>query len=369
MEWISRSEWMNRTHWDNTVGQYLLSLAILLGALAILALFRFLLKPRGRRAELTETKFDDLLRDLVSRTRLMLLAIVLFYFATKPLSLPEISVSVIRGAAIIAFLVQIGIWLSAALDFWLQRYRQGKIETDAAAVTTIAAIGFITKLGIWVMLILVGLQNFGFNVTTLIAGLGIGGVAIALALQNILGDLFASLSIVVDKPFVIGDFIIVGNEFMGTVEDIGLRTTRIRSIGGEQIIISNGDLLQSRLRNFKRMQERRLVYAFGVTYGTPADKVEKIPEMVREIIESLDNCRFDRSHFKGFGDSALTFETVVWITQPDFAIMMDIQQRLNLAIMRRFEQEGIEFAFPTRTLHLAGGFESGGFVPAEPSRT
>ncbi|MDX1583031.1 MAG: mechanosensitive ion channel family protein [Thermoanaerobaculia bacterium] len=348
-------EWLNRTFWDNTIAQYLTALGIVVVALLILALFRFLLKPRLGDADETETRWDDLLRDLLSRTRLMLLALVLLFFSLKPLTLPEIATTLIRGIAIIAFLVQIGIWLSAALDFWLARYREGKIETDAAAVTTIAAIGFMAKIGIWVLLVLTALHNFGFNVTALVAGLGIGGVAIALALQNILGDLFASLSIVIDKPFVIGDFIIVGNEFMGTVENIGLRTTRIRSLGGEQLIISNGDLLQSRIRNYKRMEERRVVHSFGVTYDTPSEKIEKIPETVREIIESLDNSRFERSHFKGFGDSSLLFETIFWITQPDFALMMDIQQKLNLELMRRFEAEGISFAFPTRTIHFADG--------------
>lgn len=359
-------EWLNQTFWDNTIAQYLTALGIVAVALIFLAIFRLLLKPRLGKADLTETRWDDLLRALVSRTRLMLLALVLIYFSLNPLTLPVIATKIIRGAAIVAFLVQIGIWLSAALDFWLTRYREGKIETDAAAVTTIAAIGFVAKLGMWVMLVLTALHNFGFNVTTLIAGLGIGGVAVALALQNILGDLFASLSIVIDKPFVIGDFIIVGNDFMGTVENIGLRTTRIRSIGGEQLIISNGDLLQSRIRNYKRMRERRVVHAFGVTYDTPADKIESIPETVKEIIDSLDNTRFDRSHFKGFGDSSLTFETVFWVLQPDFNLMMDLQQKLNLELMRRFEEEGIEFAFPTRTIHIADPAPAGKLVREGP---
>lgn len=352
--WLEQYAWLNNTLWDNTVGQYLTALLIVTLALGALALFRLLLKPRLSSAESTETRFDDIIRELVSHTRLLLLSFVLLFFALKPLTLPDSIQAFIRGAAIVAFLLQVGIWISAAMDFWLQRYREGKIETDAAAVTTVAAVGFVARIGIWAILFLTALDQFGFNVTALVAGLGIGGVAVALALQNILGDLFASLSIVVDKPFVIGDFIIVGGEFMGTVEKIGLRTTRIRSLGGEQIIISNGDLLQSRVRNFKRMQERRAVFQFGVTYDTPVEKIESIPVMVKEVIDSLDNCRFDRSHFKGFGDSALLFETVMWITQPDFNIFMDVQQQLSLEIMRRLESNSIRFAFPTRTLHIEG---------------
>lgn len=355
MKWPEHSfEWLHYSFWDNTVGQYLAALGVVTAALLILAVSRLLLKPRLTTAGTTETRIDDLVRRLVSRTRLMLLGLVLLYFALKPLTLPDVAYGVIRGTAIIAFLIQLGIWISAALDFWLERYREGKIETDAAAVTTVSAVGFVAKIGIWAMLFLTALHNFGFNVTTLVAGLGIGGVAIALALQNILGDLFASLSIVIDKPFVIGDFIIVGGDFMGTVEKIGLRTTRIRSLGGEQIIISNGDLLQSRVRNYKRMQERRALFTFGVTYDTPVEKVEWIPGMIREAVESLENCRFDRSHFKGFGDSSLLFETVMWITQPDFNIFMEVQEKLNLEIMRRLQSEKIRFAFPTRTLHIEG---------------
>lgn len=360
MNWSELSfEWLHHSVWDNTVGQYLTALGIVAAALLILAVFRLLLKPRLKTVVTTETRIDELIRRLFSRTRLMLLGLVLLFFALEPLTLPEMVSRIIRGAAIVGFLIQLGIWISAALDFWLERYREGKIETDAAAVTTISAVGFVAKIGMWAVLFLTALHNFGFNVTALVAGLGIGGVAIALALQNILGDLFASLSIVIDKPFVIGDFIIVGGEFMGTVENIGLRTTRIRSLGGEQIIISNGDLLQSRVRNYKRMQERRALFTFGVTYDTPVEKVEWIPEMIREAIESVENCRFDRSHFKGFGESALLFETVMWITQPDFNIFMDVQQKLNLEIMRRLQSENIRFAFPTRTLHIEGSGPQG----------
>lgn len=347
-------DWINQTFWDNTIAQYLMATGIILVSLTLLALLRFLLKPRLGRAETTETRIDDVLRELVSKTRLMLLALVLLHVVVKPLTLPEIAHAFIRGVAILALLTQVGIWLSAGLDSWLLRYRQAKIETDASAVTTISAVAFMGKIGLWVLLFLVALETFGVPITPLITGLGVGGIAIALATQNILGDLFASLSIVIDKPFVIGDFIIVGGDFMGTVEKIGLRTTRIRSLGGEQIIMSNGDLLQSRVRNYKRMQERRVVYTFGVTYDTPAAKVEKVPAMISDILDTLDNCRLDRSHFKGFGDSALLFETVFWITQPDFAISMDVQQRLSLEIMRRFETEGIRFAFPTRTIHIEG---------------
>ncbi len=183
------------------------------------------------------------------------------------------------------------------------------------------------------------------------AGLGIGGIAVALAVQNILGDLFASLSIVLDKPFVIGDFIIV-NEFLGTVEHIGLKTTRIRSLSGEQVIFSNADLLRSRIRNFKRMFERRVTFSIGVTYQTPSDKLERISALLKEIVVKQPKARFDRAHFKEFGDSALIYEVVYYVQNPDFNVYMDIQQAINIEIVRRFEEESIEFAYPTRTIHV-----------------
>jgi small-conductance mechanosensitive channel len=204
---------------------------------------------------------------------------------------------------------------------------------------------------IWLVLILVALDNLGINIKTLIAGLGISGIAVALAVQNILGDLFASLSIVLDKPFVIGDFIIV-NEYLGTVENVGLKTTRIRSLSGEQLVFSNGDLLKSRIRNFKRMYERRVVFSIGVLYQTPYEKLRLIPKMIREIIENQKPVRFDRAHFKEYGDYSLKFEIVYWIHSPDYNIYMDIQQAINLEIYKKFEETDIAFAYPTQTLLL-----------------
>ena len=198
---------------------------------------------------------------------------------------------------------------------------------------------------------LVALDTAGIDITALVAGLGVGGIAVALAVQNILGDLFASLSIVLDKPFVIGDFIIVG-DMMGTVEHIGMKTTRVRSLSGEQLVFSNTDLLSSRIRNYKRMQERRALFRFGVTYQTSRDLLARIPEVVREVIEGRDETRFDRAHFAGFGDSSLDFEVVYYMLVPDYNAYMDTQQAVNLELVGRFEEIGIDFAYPTRTVFV-----------------
>jgi small-conductance mechanosensitive channel len=247
--------------------------------------------------------------------------------------------------------------LNHAIKFLIDRYRRKKIESNAAAVTTLSSIGFVLKTLLWFILLLVVLDNYGVNVTALVAGLGISGIAVALAVQNVLGDLFASFSIVFDKPFVIGDFIIVG-DFMGTVEYVGLKTTRVRSLSGEQLIFSNTDLLKSLIRNFKRMFERRVVFTIGVLYQTSYEKLIEIPEMIQSIIESHSQARFDRAHFKEYGAYSLNFEIVYWIQDPDYNVYMDIQQAINLSIFRQFKEKGIQFAYPTQTLLIEKDFSA-----------
>ena len=237
---------------------------------------------------------------------------------------------------------------------YVATYTDRKITDDPASVTTIRALGFLATAVVWAAVFLVALDNLGVRVTAMVAGLGIGGVAIALAVQNILGDLFASLSIILDKPFVYGDFISVG-DMSGTVEKVGLKTTRIRSISGEQLIFSNSDLLQSRVRNYKRMMERRVVFSIGVVYRTTREQLEAIPGIIRDAIEALPQLRFDRAHFKTFGPSSLDVEVVYYVLSPDFSIYMDRQQAINLTILDRFNDAGIDFAFPTSTVLIEGG--------------
>lgn len=329
--------------------------AIAAGVLAGITLFawalRRLLRAKLSKARETENEIDDLLLDLVMRTRIWLVLLVAMAAAVDPLELPVRLVKLIRSISMIAGTVQAGLWGIGFIDFWLGRYRRRRLETDPAAVTTISAFGVLGKIALWIVLLVVVLGNLGFEVTGLVTGLGIGGVAVALATQNILGDLFSSLSIVIDKPFVIGDYIAVGTD-MGTVEKIGLKTTRVRSLSGEQLIFSNSDLLQSRVRNFKRMMERRVVFRFGVLYSTPPALLERIPQVVREAVESQADTRFDRSHFVAFGDSSLDFETVYWMLVPDYNRYMDVHQQVNLQILRKVTELGAGFAFPTRTLHV-----------------
>ena len=343
---------LERHFYGNPLYDWIAALAV--GIALTLALYfvqRLLIRRLSAWAGRTATRLDDYVVEILSGTRFLFLLIVSFYFGSQYLELPPKPARLIEHVAIIALLVQAALWGNRGIAMWLDEYMKRHRDTDAAAATTMSVLGFIARVVLWSILVLMILDNLGFNITTLVASLGIGGVAVALALQNILGDIFASLSIAMDKPFVLGDFLIV-DEILGTVEYIGLKTTRLRSLGGEQIIFSNTDLLKSRIRNYKRMYERRVVFGFGVTYQTPLAKLEAIPPKVKEIVTAQQKTRFDRAHFKEYGDSSLNFEVVYFVQDPDYNLYMDIQQAINLAIFRYFEQDRIEFAYPTRTLYL-----------------
>ena len=330
---------------------FMLGVAWAVIAVALVFAHRILLRRFRRPVTHIAPIVDNIFVTLLKRTKLYFLVALSLYIAVGAAPLSEQVTSYISRIAFVFLLLQVVFWGNAAITDWVRLYKERKLEEDAGAVTSMQAIGFLARLLLYTALVLVALDNFGIDVTALIAGLGIGGIAVALAMQNILGDLFASLSIVLDKPFEVGDFLIVGDT-LGTVEKIGLKTTRLRSLSGEQIVISNGDLLASRIRNYKRMQERRIVFSLGVAYDTSAEKLERIPGMMQEIIGVQEHTRFDRTHFARFGDSTLDFEVVYYMQTPDYITFMDIQQAINLGVFRRFEEEGIEFAFPTRTVHI-----------------
>ena len=336
--------------YGNEIKTWLISVAVAIGTLVALRLVEQVLIVRVHRlTRKTNTIIDDVVIGALRKTKLLYLFIVSVFMGSIWLSLPVDVRSVLWKVAVVATIIQAGIWISTALQIWLENYR--KDETDGANRMTMNALSFLGRIALWAIVLLLILDNLGVDVTALVAGLGIGGIAIALAVQNVLSDLFASLSIVLDKPFIPGDFVVVG-DMAGSVEHIGIKTTRIRSISGEQLIFSNTDLLGSRIRNFGRMRERRVVFSLGVTYQTPADKLERIPGIIREAIEGQEQVRFDRSHFASYGDSALNFETVYYVGSSDYATHMDILQSVNLAVYRKFATEGIEFAYPTQTLFV-----------------
>jgi small-conductance mechanosensitive channel len=338
----------------NSPRQWALALAV--GLATFLALSLALRIVRGRAARFaagTTTGWDDVVVLALGRTQPLFIRILSLSAALGALEVPERFRDVVEIAAVLSLLLQLGLWITAGFGGWLQRYTQREMTGDAAAATTMSALAFAIRLVLWTVILLLALDNLGINITALVAGLGVGGIAIALATQNILGDLFASLSIVLDKPFVLGDFVAV-DEHMGNIEHIGLKTTRVRSLSGEQLVFSNSDLLGSRLRNFGRMAHRRVVFPLGVTYQTPRDKLSLIPGIVRAAIDEQDKTRFDRSHFKEFGDFSLNFESVYYVLSREYNDYMDIQQAINLRVHEQFEAEGIEFAYPTQKLFVAG---------------
>lgn len=337
---------------NNSILEWLIALGLAVIVFIGLKIVKSLLQHKlAQLAKKTKTDIDDLVVTVLKRTKFFFPLVLALFSASHLLNLPKMIAGIFYTLFIMTLLLQGGIWGVGIISFITDRYKREKLAADAASVTTFSALGFLGKIVLWSAILLLALDNLGFNITTLVAGLGISGIAIALAVQSILGDLFASLSIVLDKPFVLGDFIIVDNH-LGSVEHIGLKTTRIRSLSGEQLIFSNNDLLQSRIRNFKRMAKRRRIFMLGVTYQTPAEKLEKIPGMIKEMIEAQELTSFDRAHFKDFGDFSLNFEVVYWISSPDYNQYMDTQQAINLLIYNRFAEEGIEFAYPTQTLFM-----------------
>lgn len=337
---------LEKTYFGNTLISWFVALVIFVAVWTGLTIFKATATRRLERVSRDgpHAHWFGFAADLLRSTRGFFFFVAALYVGRLALDLPSLHSGLISTVTVLGLLAQAALWANTGLTFYFARVVERRVETDASSVTTIRALSVFSRLALWTIFLLLALDNLGINITALVAGLGITGIAVALAVQNILADLFASLSIVLDKPFLIGDFVIVG-DYMGTIEHIGLKTTRVRSLTGEQIIFSNEDLLQSRIRNYKRMMRRRIAFTFTVTYETPRDKLTAIPTMLREIIEGQAKATFDRAHFKSYGDIGLIFEVVYYVEDPDYNLYMDIQQAINLAVMQRFAENGIAFAY------------------------
>jgi small-conductance mechanosensitive channel len=343
---------------NNTIREWMIALGIIISCMIILRLIQAIVITRIKVFSAnTKTLLDDFIIRIIQTSVMPILYVLTFYFGLASLNLPTRADNILRIATMVAntfFVLRIftsffGYFFNKALlrhDKNTQREKQAK------------GILIIIQAVIWLVGILFLIDNLGYDITTLVAGLGIGGIAIALAAQTILGDLFSYLVIFFDKPFEIGDFITVDDK-AGTVEYIGIKTTRIRTLSGEQLICSNTFLTNARVHNYKRMQERRIEFNFGVVYNTPAAKLKTIPPLVQKIIESVEDTRFDRAHFRSFGDFSLNFQVVYIVKTPDYNLYMDKQQTINLKIFELFEKEKIEFAYPTQTLFISRKNEEG----------
>lgn len=337
--------------WNNTVLDYLIFLGSLIASFILLLIFkRIVLHRLIKWADKTPTSLDDMLLKSFKKYVLPLLFIGALYINTKWLTLSDGVAKAIDILALAAVMILGAVVISTLLIYLFNKYFEKKQRSvDKLAMRW---IGALIKAIVWVGALLLFLDNLpGVEITTLVAGLGIGGIAVAFAAQAILEDIFSFVTIFFDRPFEIDDFIIV-DDLSGTVEHIGIKTTRVRSISGEQLVFSNKDLTNSRVHNYKRMQNRRVVFSLGVTYDTAFDKLKEIPALIKDIIDAVDKTQFDRAHFNEFADSSLNFEIVYYVLSQDYAVYMDVQQDINLGIKEAFDARGIEFAFPTQTLYL-----------------
>lgn len=345
-------ELLDTVYWGNSVRAYLVALAVVLGiVLGVRVAVYILVKRVATLAARTTTTFDDTVIKVLGATKSFFVLIVALYAGSQLLVLPGGTGQKLRTLAVVAVLAQIGVWASRALAATAVRLREKKIAAgDTSGLGIISMVGLFGRVFAWAIVLILMLDNLGVDITALVAGLGIGGIAVALALQSVLSDAFASVAIMLDRPFEVGDSIQVA-DMIGTVEHVGIKTTRLRSVTGEQMVFANNDLLSSRVRNYKRMFERRSLFVLGVTYQTPVDHLEKIPALVRQVIDKETTARFDRAHFKTFGPSSLDFEVVYFVRSPEYLVYMDTQQRINLEILRQLTALGVEFAYPTQTIY------------------
>ncbi len=337
----------------NTLLQYLIFLAIFFATLIVLRIFKVTIIHRLKvLAQKSKTDIDDLVMSIIENIGWFFYAYTSFYIAHFSLTLPEVAGKVISYLFFVFVIYYAVKSVEGVIDYmgkkFIAKKSEGEKETDTAALSLLIKL---TKGVLWGLAIIIILQNLGYNISALVAGLGVSGVAIAFALQNVLSDIFASFSIYLDKPFQIGDFIIVGED-MGIVKRIGVKSTRIQTLQGQELVVCNKELTESRVHNYKKMQRRRIVFDFGVTHETSSEKLKKVVETIKDIIGNLQITELDRVHFKEFGDFSLIFEVVYYLNSNDYKVYMDTQQEINLQIKAAFEKEEIKLAYPTQTVFL-----------------
>ncbi len=342
---------MQLEFFGNSVHNYFLSLLTFIAVWWVLLFLRSFAKARVHAIAVSEgSQYWALLRDLLREIRPFFFPVMAIYIATRRLDLSPITTRYLTIICMAVLVIQIVKIASELIVFFITRNRTDD-TTDVATRNANRNIIMLIRFALWSAGALFILDNAGFNVATFIAGLGIGGVAIALASQAILGDTFSSFAISLDKPFEPGDYVVVDN-FQGTIEVIGLKTTRIRSHTGELVIFSNSDLSKSRIKNYKRMQHRRISTKLGVTYDTSSLDLRRIPDLILNIVNSVEHARMDKVHFASYGDSALIFELTYFVPTQAVVDFMDVQQEINFRIHEEFGKAGINFAFPSQTLYL-----------------
>jgi len=350
---IDFSALLSREAAGNSIQSWLSALFVFCGSLAALYLAKRLILSRLKMlAQKTETDLDDFLVGLVAKVRMPEYHLIAFYLATRGLRLAPGLDKTIRIAFLVALSYRAVTLLQESVVYALRKAAGPSAEENGEA-SAMHVLRLALNVVVWAGAVVFILDNLGISISTVVAGLGIGGVAVALAAQQILGDLFSSFVIFMDKPFRIGDFITLG-ELSGTVERVGIKTTRVRSLSGEMLVIPNKDLTSSTVRNYREMRRRRVVLSFSLSQDTPVQKLAAVPGMVREIFARIPGTSFDRAHLCGIAESGRQFEAVYFVENPDTLAFMDIQQTAHLELLRRLEAEGIHFALPTRVVHTRG---------------
>lgn len=349
---MNLSNYANQIYFDNTLQDYAVAFLIILSALFCAKILKIILETRLEKyVQSTSNKVDDLIVDIILKPFVFLITVIGVYFAIFYLNIPigiakwlKIILQILIAFKIAGSVSRI---LAILLDYYFDQNNNLKTNTNLRYIAkkTITIV-------LWILVIILIVTNLGYNLNSVLAGLGIGGIALALAVQNILGDLFGSISIFLDRPFQIGDFIVIGDK-KGTVKSIGMKTTRITTLQGEELVIPNATLTSTDIQNFRKMKERRVVFQIGVLYETPVAKIKKIPKIIEEIISKKEKCRFDRAHFALFGEFSLIFEIVYFVNSGEYMDYMNIQQAVNLELMEQFAKDKIEFAYPTQKVFVA----------------
>ncbi len=343
-------EFWDKEYFGNSVLNYFIFLGVLIACIVVIRIVgRMITKGIAVRRAKAGSAYGEMLISAVKHYLLPIAYFAAFYFCINLLTLNDTLTKAVAVVSTLFGIVMGAIFLSSLMVYFFGKMQRGKDESGALAVKWMT---IIAKILIWAIALILFLDNIGVKITSLVTGLGIGGIAIAFAAQSVLTDIFCFFTIFFDKPFELGDFIIAGEQ-MGTVEHIGVKTTRLRALNGEQLIFSNADLTSSRIRNYKSMQQRRVVFTLGVTYDTPYDKLREIPDLLKRIIESVEGVLFGRAHFSAYGAYSLSFEVVYYVLSSDYDQYMDLNQQINFKIKEEFERLGVEFAFPTQSIQLS----------------
>ncbi|MBN2854196.1 mechanosensitive ion channel family protein [Patescibacteria group bacterium] len=341
------NEFLNYQIFNNSGQDYLIAIAIFLGLYIILNLVQKIIIAKLKKlAKKTETEIDNIAVKILEGIRPPFYLVIALYISARYLNLSE-PIWDILNIIFLSILVYEGVQAIQKIISFITYQALKKDNSEQQAKTTTKTLNIFIKIALWSFGLILILSNAGVNVSSLLAGLGIGGIAVALALQNILGDVFSSFSILIDKPFQVGDFIKIGDD-LGVVEKIGIKTTRLKTLSGQILIVSNRELTTARVENFRQIEKRRSFFTLGLVYETPRADLERIPKLIKSIIEKEEGAEFDRCNFVSYGDFSLNFEVSFYVAADNYNEFLDIVERVNLEIFTTFKDNNLNFAYPTQ---------------------